>query len=221
MNNICFCFLTVQYLAIAAHLPESSYHKMGAMFSGRGLVQIWCIMNVQMEESLMMLMPPKKGRSQANESGYRMCPIDGNSYNPKKMVTLSSAVSESTGFCDGTHAVGKDFVDGNVVAEADFHKVKGDEGNMPHKNKRSRVQSEQFCKESCFLSEPAALPRLVLGLAHNGRVTWDAKWKPYSSEEPQDKCRMGYLAVLLGNGSLEVYNTLFFLLSLVFLIINE
>lgn len=216
MNNICFCFHTVQYLAIAAHPPESSYHKMGAIFSGRGLVQIWCILNFQMEESLLMLMPPKWGRSQANESGSQMCPIDGNSSNPKEMDTLSSAVSEPTGFRDGAHAVGKDFADGNVVAEADFHKIKGDQ-NMAHKKKRSQVQSERFCKESCFLTEPAALPRLVLGLAHNGRVTWDAKWKPYSAEESQDKCRMGYLAVLLGNGSLEVYDTLFFILSLVFL----
>ncbi|KAI3831069.1 hypothetical protein MKX03_036082 [Papaver bracteatum] len=50
------------------------------------------------------------------------------------------------------------------------------------------------------------LPRLVLCLAHNGKVAWDVKWRPVNVdfESSEDVHRMGYLAVLLGNGSLEV-----------------
>ncbi|XP_026443106.1 uncharacterized protein LOC113342956 isoform X2 [Papaver somniferum] len=51
------------------------------------------------------------------------------------------------------------------------------------------------------------LPRLVLCLAHNGKVAWDVKWRPLNVdfESSEDMRRMGYLAVLLGNGSLEVW----------------
>lgn len=50
----------------------------------------------------------------------------------------------------------------------------------------------------------AVLPRAVLCLAHNGKVAWDVKWQPSDSYGANPKHRMGYLAVLLGNGALEV-----------------
>lgn len=49
------------------------------------------------------------------------------------------------------------------------------------------------------------LPRAVLCLAHNGKVAWDVKWRPSDSYDTKSKHRMGYLAVLLGNGALEVW----------------
>ncbi|KAL6574964.1 hypothetical protein OROMI_012249 [Orobanche minor] len=49
-----------------------------------------------------------------------------------------------------------------------------------------------------------ALPRLMLCLAHNGKVAWDAKWRPVNAHRPESMHIMGYLAVLLGNGALEV-----------------
>ncbi|KAJ6725390.1 RNA polymerase III TRANSCRIPTION INITIATION FACTOR COMPLEX SUBUNIT [Salix purpurea] len=57
-----------------------------------------------------------------------------------------------------------------------------------------------------YIPKDADLPRVVLCLAHNGKVAWDVKWQPCNS--PPSKCqhRMGYLAVLLGNGSLEVWD---------------
>ncbi|KAF9604077.1 hypothetical protein IFM89_002752 [Coptis chinensis] len=50
-----------------------------------------------------------------------------------------------------------------------------------------------------------ALPRVVLCLAHNGKVAWDVKWRPPNVCDVENKHRMGYLAVALGNGSLEVW----------------
>ncbi|KAM0886075.1 hypothetical protein ACQ4PT_029908 [Festuca glaucescens] len=49
------------------------------------------------------------------------------------------------------------------------------------------------------------LPRVVLCLAHNGKVAWDIKWKPPSPDQSEQKSRLGFLAILLGNGSLEVW----------------
>lgn len=49
------------------------------------------------------------------------------------------------------------------------------------------------------------LPRVVLCLAHNGKVAWDIKWKPPLPNQSEQKSRLGFLAILLGNGSLEVW----------------
>lgn len=49
-----------------------------------------------------------------------------------------------------------------------------------------------------------ALPRMMLCLAHNGKVAWDLKWRPVNACDPESMKFMGYLAVLLGNGALEV-----------------
>ncbi|KAL6614133.1 hypothetical protein ACP70R_036403 [Stipagrostis hirtigluma subsp. patula] len=54
------------------------------------------------------------------------------------------------------------------------------------------------------IPEDIALPRVVLCLAHNGKVAWDIKWKPPLVNQTEQKSCLGFLAVLLGNGSLEV-----------------
>ncbi|KAI3992344.1 hypothetical protein MKX01_030065 [Papaver californicum] len=57
------------------------------------------------------------------------------------------------------------------------------------------------------LPKDVLLPRLVLCLVHNGKVAWDVKWRPLNAdfESSKDMHHMGYLAVLLGNGSMEVW----------------
>lgn len=57
---------------------------------------------------------------------------------------------------------------------------------------------------SCSIPGDVSSPRIVLCLAHNGKVAWDVKWRPTNVSDSVCKHRMGYLAVLLGNGSLEV-----------------
>lgn len=58
---------------------------------------------------------------------------------------------------------------------------------------------------TCSIPEDITLPRLVSCLAHNGKVAWDVKWRPTNISDSFGKYRMGHLAVLLGNGSLEVW----------------
>lgn len=59
--------------------------------------------------------------------------------------------------------------------------------------------------DHAVIPEGIALPRLMLSLAHNGKVAWDVKWRPSDAFDSKAKYHLGYLAVLLGNGSLEVY----------------
>lgn len=66
------------------------------------------------------------------------------------------------------------------------------------------VGSNSRSGSGTLLSEDVAAPRLVLCLAHNGKVAWDVKWRPFDMHETKCTHLMGYLAVLLGNGSLEV-----------------
>ncbi|KAK1404734.1 putative general transcription factor 3C polypeptide 2-like [Heracleum sosnowskyi] len=58
----------------------------------------------------------------------------------------------------------------------------------------------------CSSCKDVEIPRPVLCLAHNGKVAWDVKWQPSDSFDADSKHRMGYLAVLLGNGALEVWD---------------
>ncbi|OAY74806.1 General transcription factor 3C polypeptide 2 [Ananas comosus] len=58
---------------------------------------------------------------------------------------------------------------------------------------------------SSSIPKDIASPRIVLCLGHNGRVAWDVKWRPCQGNSLAGKTHMGYLAVLLGNGILEVW----------------
>jgi len=39
-----------QFVAVAAQPPGSSYHRIGAPLTGRGVIQIWCILNASVDE---------------------------------------------------------------------------------------------------------------------------------------------------------------------------
>ncbi|KAJ1687721.1 hypothetical protein LUZ63_019111 [Rhynchospora breviuscula] len=67
----------------------------------------------------------------------------------------------------------------------------------------TQCNSESQLVSSVCHSKETLLPKLVFCLAHYGKVAWDIKWKPF---EPRSNARMGYLALLLGNGSLEVWD---------------
>ncbi|MQL72575.1 hypothetical protein Taro_004934 [Colocasia esculenta] len=71
-----------------------------------------------------------------------------------------------------------------------------------HDVEGKRLLDDNDVSLSC--KKVAALPRVVLCLGHNGKVAWDVKWRPHGISNPLAKHQMGYLAVLLGNGSLEV-----------------
>uniref|UniRef100_A0A0E0Q7Q7 DML1/Misato tubulin domain-containing protein n=1 Tax=Oryza rufipogon TaxID=4529 RepID=A0A0E0Q7Q7_ORYRU len=74
--------------------------------------------------------------------------------------------------------------------------------------KESTKDYHMICSAEKTLSrvpKDISLPRVVLCLAHNGKVAWDIKWKPPSANQSEHKSCLGFLAVLLGNGSLEVW----------------
>ncbi|KAI3992343.1 hypothetical protein MKX01_030064 [Papaver californicum] len=56
------CDIKCEYLAVSAHPPESSYHKIGAALTGRGVIQIWCVLNVSEKEEDLPPFTKKKGK---------------------------------------------------------------------------------------------------------------------------------------------------------------
>jgi AT hook motif len=102
-----------------------------------------------------------------------------------------------------------DFVDAENSIVQDITSTDYQEVNLSETecNAEAKLASSVCCKKEM------QLPKLVFCLAHYGKVAWDIKWKPFVTSSTSS---MGYLAVLLGNGSLEVYAICFqFFFSLV------
>lgn len=358
MILLSFSYFTFQFIAVSAHPPESSYHKIGAPLSGRGIVQIWCLLNNSMDEDMPPPVGKPKGRPRKNDSAKdkastpqrqrgrpRKKPIiesldvldcenqfaqslgqfpeilselvtsNGLSMNSHEHAVQEAANKQEKGFNRGMAACNtavktsarrprgrprkrpiiesldgldcenqllqplavqfpenscKSFaIDGLSTSsheysvqecankqEKGFNQVMAacnsapktpterrrskrktrvvnysDESSLPlstqNKNKESSpanfqthinseehpmMSSDDMPQNSSFgissandsIPNDVALPRIVLCLAHNGKVAWDVKWRPSSMSDLECKHRMGYLAVLLGNGSLEV-----------------
>ncbi|TXG58302.1 hypothetical protein EZV62_016131 [Acer yangbiense] len=293
-----------EFIAVAAHPPESYYHRLGAPLTGRGVVQIWCVLNVGVNEEVAP--PPKKISKQGAQSNEntedkpkkprgrpRKTPIDqsldseatkGKSTQLKRPRgrPRKKPIGESTDYLDGndqsvlalavqypedpaellaiegvSRSIQEDTVQKNRGKKQKVSKKKALPSNSaveihmrsrkPRSKKSAWKSGEDKCLSrmtqnedqgssisnhqihnssgkdsaecnnisgdaildttlsSCSVSKDITLPRVVLCLAHNGKVAWDVKWRPYNAKDSKSKQRMGYLAVLLGNGSLEVW----------------
>ncbi|XP_071690679.1 uncharacterized protein [Rutidosis leptorrhynchoides] len=296
-NNI-----NVEFIAVSAHPPESSYHKIGAPLSGRGLIQIWCIVNTCVKDQngkpLVKVRPKKysknketnqlkkRGRPKKDPAKESVKKISKNNETnlPKKRgrprknpvkESLTSMDANSQHLVVFSEKLNKHFLEiYNKTHEQDTLKVytrkrknhneecslksmrtsfksrlkrcktrdnsQVNDADPPHLShncgsslKQDPVLSEPVhdsasnsepVHDNGFISEPVhdsgsisepvhdsgsipedvALPRLVMGLAHNGKVAWDVKWRPCGSRVIS-KHVIGHLAVLLGNGALEVW----------------
>ncbi|XP_043704706.1 uncharacterized protein LOC122654606 isoform X2 [Telopea speciosissima] len=321
------CNISCEYLAVAAHPPESFYHKVGAPLNGRGLIQIWCLLNVNGKEEGFPPLAKSKGRPRKNvleesnplkkprgrprknvleESNPLKKPrgrprkekvleestslkkprgrprkekvLEGSPPlmtlrgRPTKKKTLEDSDDKSsgsqfvpalavefpedsaqflatTGF--GMHTNKQATIEGCDTDTVFGMSVSKSDAKTPQQKKRTRDKawlrsdSDDVCQslsncnrdkepsvaflqetnsimqylaassqnvpndgsleDTASLPKDVALPRLVLCLAHNGKVAWDVKWRPSGVNDLASKHRMGYLAVLLGNGSLEVW----------------
>ena len=248
----CCKFLLLQFLAVATHPPDSYSHKIGVRLSGRGIIQIWCIINATCEND---------GKNQKLTGKSRKKPSDesnNNNTEPKKprgrprKHPIETATEpkkpkgrprkKTTAELDGdvlyVEALSVRYPEEAVVPATPLRALRkasvtnnessgpvlsSENANikLPVRRKRQKHQrAEETCEpvvsedseavgnvpgeQSSDISEDNALPRVVLCLAHNGKVAWDMKWRPPYADDSLNKHRMGYLAVLLGNGSLEV-----------------
>ncbi|KAA0043896.1 DNA binding protein, putative isoform 1 [Cucumis melo var. makuwa] len=287
-----------EFIAVSAHPPGSSYHKMGIPLTGRGMVQIWCLVHGtenyepidvgeppsdlssqpkkprgrppgrKKKEASGLPSPPKRPRgrpkkeqkestdkkgdncqlvqefSMENPVGSSsLLEIDGVPKNTENFVLLENNVErerstlQEVSTCNSEDEVpakkrrvrrkvkSRNLVDDVGVSSLTEYQEDGSIANNHEadENVKSEYSGEDnlLCKDisenvvldassiEFSIPESVALPRVVLCLAHNGKVAWDLKWKPINACTDNCKHRMGYLAVLLGNGSLEVWEVPF------------
>ncbi|XP_057424583.1 uncharacterized protein LOC130718123 isoform X2 [Lotus japonicus] len=325
------CSVKCEFVAVATHPPGSSYHKMGDSLVGRGVVQIWCLLNIRehnedtssvtekrkvrpkkdgstkdkssqikrprgrprknstvivvddtncetqhilslevqfagkciefsapdgnlenSEEMLPTTHKRRRGPKKNNATNEKPAPMKRPRGRPKKnstevtasdsnckdqfvplavqfpedlaefnspIVAYGNCNDHAAQQCSHTnqkHAKKADFAhDSKALSRLNINHMEGryNEGmSQPLLIQCENETNYQLCSSS-ELEPPAAtcsvpditLPRVVSCLAHNGKVAWDVKWRPLNISEPLCKYRMGYLAVLLGNGSLEVW----------------
>ncbi|KAK8517948.1 hypothetical protein V6N12_016782 [Hibiscus sabdariffa] len=342
-----------EFIAIAAHPPESYYHKLGDPLIGRGIIQVWCVLNVRVNEEevpvskkkpkqkhqnreVLDLSFPKRPRGRPRkepidepqpdkvkrpkrrpkkksfgespnsdpnvqplavhypEDSMQLVSVDdvpGNTQenvpdknHRKKRKGLKKAAGASVATPETSRnsvkskrktqeknnsdaegsmqIVSVDNVPGNTqenvpdknphkkqkglkkaactsvaTSETSMMSVKSESKKQEKTNSDAKIQNEESESPSAvnqqihpnsgqdatapenvlgfnsFKVSPGSssipaevvLPRAVLCLAHNGKVVWDVKWQPNHINDSKCNQRMGYLAVLLGNGSLEVW----------------
>ncbi|XP_047316570.1 uncharacterized protein LOC124920185 isoform X2 [Impatiens glandulifera] len=315
--------VTCEFISIAAHPPDASYHKIGARLSGRGLIQIWCVVHETFEKkkslpkktisynsnkprgrprkSISTDTPPQStklierpieitgsdnplqlsltistdtpqstkliGRSKKITSTDKPLLLKGPIGRPRKITSpdnplqlkrsrgrprkiplkepinndcvqdpsklsllpddgvsgefecLNSSISSDT-VCSASTRKRKKLY---TIVESDYDSdddppLMQNENQQPklidvkpHTNEQGHVCSGESIgngplqsQSNSGITKDIALPRVVLCLAHNGKVAWDVKWRPVV--EDNVKHRLGYLAVLLGNGALEVWD---------------
>ncbi|KAL8140426.1 hypothetical protein V2J09_006447 [Rumex salicifolius] len=313
-----------EFIAVSSHPPGSAYHKLGAPLSGRGMVQIWCLLNdavkeddlscelktctksqkrdAKKEEGTQSIRP--RGRPRKHPVGTMPANLDTD--NPVELLTLeypevssnnaSVAKENDTQLKRPRGRPRKNLIGttpANIVREqpvellaieylestsniasvakesdAQPKRLRGQHGNQVAETGSSEMHCESQPGEvlaieypgcssnNCHMDEtlvnnssnkaecsnfaqkrkrkvkanslnhneypsspsgkskeggssriPKDIlpPRVVLCLGHNGKVAWDVKWRPYSTFYSECKHRLGYLAVLLGDGSLEVW----------------
>ncbi|XP_031128106.1 uncharacterized protein LOC116030111 isoform X3 [Ipomoea triloba] len=261
-----------EFVAIAAHPPGSSYHKIGAPHTGRGIIQIWCLLDSQLKEDVPSQVKKKSGQNSrkcAKVKEKSSLPQRPRGRPKKKPLNVSSLDDKNPDECAETplaveypkepstlHSTAM-ACENISMAQEDSRREK-EISNQPASidttaSKRRRLGNNartrgQTCDSGLPLltldanGEPSsiassqtsgslalisnkssdndaalmqtipkdvALPRMMLCLAHNGKVAWDIKWRPKDFSCCESRHRMGYLAVLLGSGALEVWEVPF------------
>ncbi|KAF8041893.1 hypothetical protein BT93_A0482 [Corymbia citriodora subsp. variegata] len=257
----------IEFIAVAAHPRGSSQHKLGAQLTGRGVIQIWSLLNVSGDEEEASLVekprqrransqslkekssqpprprgrPRKKplerpsddlncnsqfGQPPASDfleetpvtytldgvSGVLNAQVTGKD-SGRKRRSREAAASPNTGRrLDNVNGVESCHVNEHVSLMMENEErflpcinQQGQSGSRECSAGNNAVGGNSRSGSGSLISEDVAAPRLVFCLSHNGKVAWDVKWRPFNVHETKCTHLMGYLAVLLGNGSLEVW----------------
>ncbi|KAG6554196.1 hypothetical protein Mapa_004112 [Marchantia paleacea] len=171
-----------EFLAVAAHPVSAPYNKMGTCLNGKGLIQIWA--------------------------------LDLKDYDSEDEENMSSGKSRNGKSTRGRSA-GSGKVAGRGVGRGRGRgKVKKPVGgfivDLTARYQDAGTLEPLVLKWHEDWPEEQPLAQMVLGLTHEGLVTWDAKWQPVGEEkialQERESLRLGFLAAVLGNGSLQVYD---------------
>lgn len=278
-----------KFIAVAAHPPGSYYHQLGSPLTGRGIIQIWCILDVSLNEeeasppiknpkkrhkaddaiedelkkprgrprknpineyldrealtdkSIQLKRPRGRPRKKLRDEPSDNLDVNGQCVQPPTVQYLND--SSELQFIQESHGNTQEHNVQKIIGKKEKHSTERESSmhsslENPAKSKRLKSKGNggknnaDICQSSCAKNSSGqdslqcnnvsgndsldislascstpkniVLPRVILCLAHNGKVAWDVKWQPNNVKGSKCLQRMGYLAVLLGNGSLEV-----------------
>ncbi|CAN4117285.1 unnamed protein product [Withania somnifera] len=122
----------------------------------------------------------------------------------------SPVVSFQTRASNGLVSAGTENQTHNSTLSLITQDVNEESPNMSQTPESPSIVYSQFDENGSPVNIPTdvSLPRMVLCLAHNGKLAWDVKWRPLNQYDVS-RHRMSYLAVILGNGALEVWEVPF------------
>jgi hypothetical protein len=112
-----------------------------------------------------------------------------------------SKVIDDTGVLVPENIVEKSESCMDIVAANDM--IRKDTGSIGIRTK-SLAAALAVDETSIVPTAEFGLPRMVLCLAHDGEIAWDVKWQPLTEKDLRNQHRLGFLAVLLGDGSMQV-----------------
>lgn len=266
--------INFEYLAVGAHPPGSSLHRLGMPIFGKGVVQIWSIFNSNLKRwALPSKRRKERRKDHVDKSGlFHQEDSDSNtsaSFLSKEPVVGQCSVLEPVQVPnknphEGTHGLelseqmeNKDGIPMGIPIDCHFQVTTcsdaefiAQKGKKRMKDKaRSKIidnteevvpasigENSVLCpgivglndntrkntgltdrkpeafttiqtveETSTVLHEESCLPRMVLCLAHEGEVAWDVKWQPLTEKDLGNQHRLGFLAALLGDGSMQVW----------------
>jgi general transcription factor 3C polypeptide 2 len=267
--------INCEYLAVGAHPPGCSYHKLGLPVAGKGVVQIWSIFNANLNVKAPLSKRQKvRGKKQMDKSepDYEEDKVSTMPFLFKEPVVGQCSVPEPVEVPEKNVHEGSSRIElvektdekGNlenipttVSIDCHYQEMTDNDAEWTAQKSRKRMKDKARSKviddtgvlvpeniveksESCMdivaanamirkdtgsigirtKSLAAALavdetsivptaefglPRMVLCLAHDGEIAWDVKWQPLTEKDLRNQHRLGFLAVLLGDGSMQVW----------------
>lgn len=205
----------LQYLAVGTHPSESPYARLGEAVSGRGVVQIWAVDIMPSTSNHQSSFPMDGSSKRKRASAAQMSDSEQSGGIRSNPDLNSSAVLHNSKSCGGP----PEALDAAYEVNLPSVRAKTKErlkdkarSKAPLSQSRAHMLPDQSEKESIARITSRVdfrLPGMVLGLAHDGLLTWDAKWRPVEvplgpNYDEREIWRLGYLAMALGNGSVEV-----------------
>ncbi|MCO5580924.1 hypothetical protein L7F22_034797 [Adiantum nelumboides] len=190
-----------EFLAVGAHPYDSPTHRLGEQVQGKGLIQLWAfdlpfLSQAQASWHYHQFNRQEIGKQKARSTGRARG-------RPKK---LTSEDEESRELFVGDFAEGSCGYDKSPMLMLEEKKLDLGAGvDVEGEN----IQTSVHAMTSPLATEDFDLPQMVLGLAHDAGLVWDAKWQPVKALCSGASGRLGYLAAVFGDSSMQVFDVPF------------
>ncbi|MCO5601243.1 hypothetical protein L7F22_055362 [Adiantum nelumboides] len=192
---------TREFLAVGAHPHDSPTHRLGEQVQGKGLIQLWAF-----DLPFLSQAQASWHYHQFNRQGIGKQKARGTGKARGRPKKLTSEDEESREFFVGDIAEGSCGFDKSPTLMLEEKKLNLGAGvDVEGEN----IETSVPAMTSSLATEDFDLPQMVLGLAHDAGLVWDAKWQPVNAFCSGASGRLGYLAAVFGDSSMQVFDVPF------------